>query len=191
MSQTVFNAILNRRSVSPKKLASPGPTAEQVQCLIEAACAAPDHGRLRPTHFVYIPDDKRERLADVFEAAALEANPDADEKTLSRARTRSYNAPCLLAMIVSLDKERDDVPVHEQWLSAGASMQNVLLLAVELGYSAIIVSGIRVRSRSMRDAFYLEDNQVLAGFIAVGSASEADRSQAAHREHRQAIECWS
>ena len=58
----------------PKHLETPGPKPDQIREMVRAACAGPDHGRLAPTRFVYVPDDQRNVLADTFVAAAVEAN---------------------------------------------------------------------------------------------------------------------
>ena len=109
--------------------------------MVGAACAAPDHGHLGPAEFVYIPDDMRPALADVFEAAAIEADPDISPELRTVARERSFNGPCLLALLVRIDADNGIVPESEQWLSAGAALQNVLLAIEELGYHAKVVGG--------------------------------------------------
>ena len=68
--------ITSRHSVSPKRLAVPGPDARQLQALVEAAGCAPDHELLRPWRLLRIGDAQRDALADVFEAALLERLPD-------------------------------------------------------------------------------------------------------------------
>ena len=64
--------IVARRSVSPRRLTESGPNPEQVRAMIEAACAVPDHRRLRPWRIALIRNDERTKLADLLEAAARE-----------------------------------------------------------------------------------------------------------------------
>lgn len=139
--------------------------------MVRAACAAPDHGRLSPTRFVYIPDDARRKLADEFVAAALEADPQMSPPQLQATRERALNAPCLIAIVVQIHPDNSQVPPYEQWIAAGAALQNMLLASESLGYRAKIVSGQRVHSRSMRSAFALNGFEHLVGFVALGTPS--------------------
>lgn len=168
----VIDRICGRRSVSPKYLHGPAPSAEEIREMVRAACAAPDHGRLSPVRFTYIPDDRRPALADVFVAAALEANPDMANDQLQAARERALHAPCLLAIVAHIREDNPQVPPYEQWIAVGAALQNVLLSAESLGYRAKIVSGQRVHSHALRSAFALNDAEHLVGFIAMGSSSQ-------------------
>lgn len=186
----VIEAIHNRRSVSPKYLQAPGPSPEEIQAMIGAACAAPDHGHLGPAEFIYVPDDMREALADVFEAAAIEANPDISPELRAVARDRSFNGPCLLALVVKIDDSHDIVPVSEQWLSAGAAMQNVLLAIEEFGYRAKVVGGARVLSTAMRAAFRLQDHEHLSCFIVIGSTTGKIKERP-RRSVEQALRVWA
>ncbi len=83
--------IFARRSVSPRRLIEPGPSPEQVRTMIEAACAAPDHRRLRPWRFILIRNDARTRLADLFEAAARETHGTLSDDQSERAREKAFN----------------------------------------------------------------------------------------------------
>ncbi|QKV17694.1 nitroreductase family protein [Oricola thermophila] len=165
----MVDRICARRSVSPKRLGPPGPSAEDLREIARAAAAAPDHGRLGPTRLVHVPDERREALAEAFAAAALEEDPQCDAARLEDARQRARNAPCLLAVIATITDDNPRVPPHEQWISVGASLQNVLLAAEALGYRAMAVSGRRVESRALRAAFGLGEGEHLATFVAVGS----------------------
>jgi len=185
----VVAAIHNRHSVSPKYLQAPGPTPEEITQLVATACAAPDHGQLGPAEFIYVPDDMRAALADVFVAAAIEADPAIDEARQAQARERSLNGPCLLGLLVRLDRTNPTVPETEQWLSAGAAMQNMLLAAEAAGYRAKVVSGARVSSRAMRAAFRLESHEHLSCFIVIGT-SEGHIKSRLRRLPEQALRVW-
>ena len=47
---------------SALKLASPGPSQDDLDVMFQSALRAPDHGRLRPWRFVVVPEDKRELI---------------------------------------------------------------------------------------------------------------------------------
>lgn len=165
----MIERICARRSVSPKHLEAPGPDPEQIRELVRAACAGIDHGRLAPARFVYVPDDQRDALADIFVAAALEADGNAPGDYLESTRERALNGPCLIAVIAHIVEDNAQVPPHEQWVAVGAALQNLLLAAESFGYRGKTVSGARVRSQALRSAFALRDDEILLAFVALGT----------------------
>jgi len=130
---TVFEAILSRHSVSPKRLANPGPSPSQIMQLMAAAAAAPDHGKLQPWRFIEFPQNNRTALADVFEAALRERLPNATSDALLRAREKAGRAPVLLGLVLRLNHKSDVPHVDDQLASGGAALQNVLLGVNEMG----------------------------------------------------------
>ena len=64
------------------------------------------------------------------------------------------------------------VPLHEQWLSAGAALGQLLLAAHTLGYGAIMLSGERCQDEPLRAALGLVSHETLAGFISIGSIAK-------------------
>ena len=182
----IFSAITSRHSVSPKRLAEPGPSNEQIAQMIEAAACAPDHGLLRPWRFVSFPAGPRIELADLFEKALLERKPDADDEDRRRARDKAGRAPGLLGIIVRLDgaeakandpfKER--VVADDQYASAGAALQNILLMAHAMGFAARATSGRAVRTNAFRSALGLAENEQFLCFVAIGTPSGPGKAHA-------------
>jgi nitroreductase len=161
-----------RRSMPPRHLMTPGPTAEEIRMLVRAASRAPDHMGLRPFRFVLIRPDDREALADVFVAAERELDPAITDEGIERARSRAHHAPVLLA-VISRVQESDAVPVIEQRASAGAALGYVLLAADLLGYGAMAVSGHKVTTQAIRRAFKLANNEVLLCFVSIGTPGKS------------------
>lgn len=171
----VIEAILTRHSVSPKRLARPGPTLEQLEILMAAAASAPDHGKLRPWRFIEFPESSRAALADVFETALRERLPNADADALSRAREKAGRAPLLLGLVLRLNRTADVPHVDDQLASGGAALQNVLLAAHAMGFGARALSGQAVRTQAFRNALKLDDNETFLCFITIGTPTSAPR----------------
>jgi len=168
----LLTEISARRSVSPRRLIEPGPNPEHVTLMIEAACAAPDHRRLRPWRFILIRNDERTKLADLFEAAAREAHGSLSDDQIERAREKATNGACLIAVVGVIRDDVPDVPPHEQWVSVGAAMQNILLTATSLGFGSMIASGNKIATRALQDGLGLGALDQLLGFVAVGTVSK-------------------
>ena len=185
----ILATIHARRSVSPRRLAGRALSDEELTLLAEAAAAAPDHGRLGPLHLVAVVPEDRAALAEVFAAAALEADPAATDEDLDRSRGRSLAAPTLIAVVANIDDGHPLVPVSEQWISVGAGLQNVLLALAALGCRGKVVSGRRVGSMALRSAFGLRGGANLVGFITIGTF-EGDPKPARRRTANSVLSFW-
>jgi len=185
----ILKALLDRSSVGPRHLTGPAPGRDELLRVAAAAAAAPDHASLGPMRLIHIADATRGKLADVFAAAAFEADPDADAEAIARTRERALAGPGLLAVVVDL-KKHPNVPAEEQWVCAGAALQNTLLALEDLGYRAKMLSGARVRSKALRSAFDLDENAHLLGFIAVGR-HQGDGKRSTRRDPEQMLSEWT
>ena len=152
-NHAVIDAILRRRSVSPRRLVAPGPNTRSVELMVEAALAAPDHARLHPWRFVTIDLRGRDALAAVFGDAARELDPGKTDDAIQRELQKAYNAPTLIAIIARINELHPVVPAREQWMPVGAALQNILLAAEDLGFRAMIVSGSKVSTNALKAAF--------------------------------------
>ena len=167
-----LQALLARRSVSPKRLGAPGPTPDQLGWIVHAGLRAPDHGGLVPWRVIDFAPADRAALADLFAAEKLRRDPLASADDLQRARAHATHAPALLAFVVCL-RTGVTVPVHEQWLAAGAALGNMLGAIHALGLGGIVLSGDRCSDATLRRELGLLDAEQLAGFISVGSVLKA------------------
>ena len=160
--------ICSRQSTSPKLLAPPGPDEVELETMIRAAVSAPDHGRLRPWRFIRIADAGRDALGELFADAKRRKDPDCSVADLERERDRAARAPGLVAVVACIDCNCD-IPEHEQFISVGAAVQNLLLVAHAFGYGARLVSGIKTRDRLLCAALGLNAAEELVGFICIGT----------------------
>lgn len=167
----VLAAMRSRRSVSPKRLCAPGPSAGQIEAIVGAALRAPDHGRLLPWRLIDFSPAQRPRLARLFEEEKLRRDPLASCDDLARAREHATHAPVVLGFVVR-PQRHGVVPAHEQWLCAGAALGHLLLAAHGLGFGAIVLSGNRCADAPLRRAVGVEETETLAGFVSIGSIAQ-------------------
>lgn len=165
----VRNVINQRQNVGPKRLGAPGPNAAQLEQLILAAAAAPDHGRLTPWRFVLIPENKRGLLAEAFAAALIERDPRADEIQIAQAREKAFRGPLLLLAVVRLGSSGPLVPAQERLVALGCAIQNLLLTAEAMGYGSGLVSGQAMSSAALRKLFRLSSDEEPVCFVSVGT----------------------
>ncbi len=168
----LLDGLLRRRSVSPKRLAGPGPSPHQLELMIQAALSAPDHGALRPWRILEFRDEQRAPLAALFEDEKRRRDPLASATDLRRAREHATRPPVLLAFVVS-PRQRAGIPRREQWLAAGAALGNLLNAAHQLGFGAIVLSGERCHDNTLTQALGLTADEALAGFLSLGRITQA------------------
>lgn len=167
----------SRRSIGPKRLVAPGPTSDQLAEIIAAGLTAPDHGLLRPWRFIRIPDAKRPVLAELFAEEKRLAHPDATETEIETERARAFNAPVVIAVMSVLTENLPKVPIHEQYISLGAAVQNILLAAHALGFGAIMTSGRKIEAALLQDAFRRTSSERLVGFLSIGTPTRPPKAR--------------
>ena len=158
-----------RRSGKPRDLIAPGPDDAQLRQILEVALRTPDHGKLAPWRFVIVPQDKREKLAALLEAAYRAEKPEAGRLEIEAMHQFAHQAPTL---VVALSKPvaGSKIPVWEQELSAGAAIMNRLHATHALGFAGGWLTGWPSFNDDVRDAFGSADER-LAGFVFIGTPS--------------------
>ena len=181
---------LTRRSLGPKHLEDPGPSARELECLLRAAFTGPDHARLRPCRLKPLDRAQRERLALAFQNYRRAADGDLSPEDASVERQRALRGPCLVAVTARIQEDHCLVPVHEQWIAVGAVIGNLLAAANALGYVGKMLSGDRVRAACVR-SLLCDAGEILVGFVYLGSARvdtwERAASSAQTRHRQQAL----
>ncbi len=173
MTPTVLDFLLTRRSSKPALLSAPGPEGEELRQILTAAARVPDHKKLTPWRFIVFSGDARaafgERLAEV--CAREEAEKPSDVR-LETERQRFLRAPVVVAVIAS-PRMPLPVPEIEQTLSAGAACFNLCLAANALGYGTSWITEWYAFSPGIREVLGLAPAEKVAGFVYIGTASEA------------------
>ncbi|WP_439517521.1 nitroreductase family protein [Hydrogenophaga sp.] len=163
--------IYARQTVLPKRLLAPGPDACQLQALLGAAAAAPDHGQLLPWRFVIVPRAERASLGEVFAQALRERDVSATPTQLDHAREKAHRSPLLLLLVVDGDRGDPAVELSERILSAGCALQNMLLMATAMGYGSALTSGKALGSQVLRHRFGLSAGEQALCFMSVGTVA--------------------
>lgn len=155
-------------------MGGPAPPRGILDLIVDAGLRAPNHGRLVPWRVIEIAAEAKPALADLFEAEKLRRDPLATPEDLERAREHAVNTPVSMAFIAS-PKAGTVVPLHEQWLAAGAALSNMLAVAHFLGLGASILSGDRCQDDMVRGALGVQPHETLAGFISIGQIVKAPK----------------
>lgn len=176
LANSVSALMQARKTILPKRLVAPAPSAEQLQQILGAAASAPDHRQVRPWRFVRVPPDVRAALAKVFADALLERDSNATLEQLARAQEKAHRSPCLMLVIVNADCGDPSIDLHERIVSAGCAVQNMLLIATALGYGSALTSGKALKSKGLCTLFGLGPSDYALCFISMGTAQSRKQS---------------
>lgn len=161
-----------RRSVKPREMSGPGPSAEELVTILTIGARVPDHGKMAPWRFILFEGDARARAGNVIANVFARKNPAAPAAEIEVEKRRLMDAPLVIA-VVSFTRPHPKVPAWEQELSAGASAMNIVTAATALGYGANWLSGWFAYDRDVLDGLGLKQDEKLAGFIHIGTPSKA------------------
>ncbi len=153
-----------RRSAPAQGLAAPGPSAAELDAILEIGLRSPDHGKLFPWRLALIGPETRARWAAELEALA------ATDK--DRAVLRKLAAPPVTVMVVSTPVDSPKVPRWEQELSAGAVCMNLEHAANAHGYAASWITDWYAYDPRARALMGVAEGETLAGFVHMGTAVE-------------------
>jgi nitroreductase len=82
------------------------------------------------------------------------------------------------------------VSIQEQLVSIGAAIQNILLLAHQKGYGAIILSGERSSDPNVAEALGIPTTDKLIGFISIGTIKKPPREKT-HPNGSDHLHSWA
>jgi nitroreductase len=161
-----LDLMLSRESAL--KLESPGPTAGELDQIFESAVRAPDHGRLRPWHFVVINEGQRAAFGEVMADAMRRRNPSVSDTEMQRERDKAFRAPVIVVVAAKVRKG-NKIPEIEQIASASAAAQTIMLAAPALGYGAVWKTGAPAYDPTVKTALGLEADNDIIGFLYIGT----------------------
>ena len=171
--QEVLDAALtlihSRQHTSPKRLGDPGPDCEQIETILNAAGAAPDHGLLTPWRLMVIAPERRLLLSETFAEALVERDGEATEIQKREARAKASRGPFLVMVVARLDPELGPTHPQERTISAGCAIQNMLLTAHPMRFGAGLSSGRALYSQRMKALFELGAHEKPLCFMTVGT----------------------
>ena len=163
----LFAALQTRSSAA--RLTPPGPTAEHLNVLLEAAALAPDHGRLKPWRFIVLNDATR----DAFATAAAEAKrvrlPAMTAEQVAAEREKMSRSPTIVVVGCAVNREQTKIPEIEQIVAVGAAAQNLFLAAHDLGYGVMWKTGAAAYDPAVKAVVGLRPDDHIVAIMHLGA----------------------
>ena len=168
-----LDAIFSRRGVG--RLVEPAPSDADLNTILRAAAAAPDHGDLRPWRFFVLRGEGMASFGEVLAAAYVRRCADAGVAPMpakeAKERTKLARAP--MVVIVSVVRQDDAKIPWDDIVGAGyAAAENALIAATALGYGSMWRTGDPAWDADVKTALGLAPDDAIAGFLYLGSAPE-------------------
>ena len=86
-----------RRSVKPREMSGPGPTASELDTILTIGARVPDHGKLTPWRFIVFEGDARARAGDVIARVFAKKKPGCPTADVEIEKRGLMDAPLVIA----------------------------------------------------------------------------------------------
>jgi nitroreductase len=172
----IIDFLRTRRSVKPRDMSGPAPSAEEIDTILTIGARVPDHGKVVPWRFIVFDGDARARAGDVIARVYARKNPSAPQEEIEIEKRQLMEAPLVIGVVSSI-KPHPKAPSWEQVLSAGASAMNIVTAATALGYGANWLTGWFAYDRDILDGLGLKPDERFAGFIHIGTPTKPNKDR--------------
>lgn len=166
----VFDAITQRRSIKPEKLAPRPVERALIEKVLEAANWAPSHGLTEPWRFVVFQGEERRALVDAIMTTMVgpgEPPIPADDPRRTSMEDKMLKVPVTIAIVMSPSTNPKIVP-DEELASTAIAVQNLHLAATALGLGGYWTSGKKATHASMQEFLGLTAPARCLGFFYLG-----------------------
>ncbi len=165
--------LATRRSVKAELLREPGPDEATLHAMLDVAMRVPDHGKLGPWRFLILRGEARAAAGEVLARCFRAREPEADDAAVAFERGRFERAPVVVVVVSSPNARAVKIPMWEQQLSSGAACQNLLNASLFAGFGAQWLTEWYAYDDDVARGLGLTADERVAGFVYIGSASDA------------------
>lgn len=166
----LLDLVLSRRSAAA--LVEPGPTRAELERVLLAAGAVPDHGLLRPFRFVIAEGEGRARFGDALAKTAAEHRPGMPATGLEKVRAKAFRSPTIVVLIAS--PKPGKIETWEQNATAACAGYAIVLAAHALGIGAVWKSVPFTKGKALTETLGLADGEEMLGWIHLGRAAREE-----------------
>lgn len=178
MSVEAMTLLASRRSVLSRHLTEPGPSAEELERILEIGLRVPDHCKLEPWRIQIVNDESLLMLRSIIGHVYAADNPDADADAVAEMGLKHARGPLMLVVSCHPKQDKfDKAPLVEQQLSCGAVCMNLLTAATASGYGAQWLTGWPAYHPRISEALGIAQPSHVVGFIHIGSVETAPKER--------------
>jgi nitroreductase len=184
---SIIDAIRGRRSI--KRFTERPVTREEIERLLSAAVLAPNHKLTQPWRFYVLGPEARHAYGLALGVRKARKIEDV-EKAEATKRTVAAEHRALPAMIAVAVADTDDPELREEnYAAAMMAIQNLSLLAVEMGLGTHLKTGAIMGDPAARAAAGVRDNERIIAVVNVGEPADVPPPKT--RESAAAFTTWT
>ena len=182
----IADAVSHRRSI--KRFTNRHVTREEIETLLSAAVAAPNHRLSQPWRFYVLGPESRHAYGVVLGGRKAKKIDDPDAARAMR-ETVAVEHRALPAMVVVAMVTSDNPEIREEdYAAVMMAIQNLCLAALELGLGTHVKTGAVMNDPDARAAAGVKDNERIVAVVNLGEP--ADVPPAKPREPASAFTTW-
>lgn len=166
----VRDAIKARRSI--KRFDARPVTREEIEALLEAATLAPNHRLTQPWRFYVLGPEARHAYGLALGERKARKLEDAERGRAVRDSVAREHRDLPLMIAVAVVNTEDPEVREEDYAAAMMAIQNMALVAVELGLGTHIKTGGVMADPAARAAAGVADNERMVAIVNVGAPLE-------------------
>lgn len=166
---SVIDLITRRRSIG--KMTGERPTRAQIEAILEAATHAPNHHNTQPWKLFVLAGNARAELGEIMAESLLsrleEVESEKGRARLEKERGKPLRAPVVLVAAAEHPSQEKVLEI-ENIEAVAASVQNMLLVAEELGLAAMWRTGDAAYDPRVKRWLGLAPQDHIIAFIYLG-----------------------
>lgn len=183
----ISDIIANRRSI--KRFTDRVITRDEVERLLSSATLAPNHKLTQPWRFYVLGPEARYGYGLALGARKAKKIEDAAKATQMRQTVAEEHRSLPVMLVVAVANNDDAELREEDYAAAMMAIQNLSLVAVEMGLGTHIKTGAVMADAASRAAVGVKDNERIIAIVNIGEPADVPPPKA--REAAAAFTTWT
>ncbi|GCF06663.1 nitroreductase family protein [Dictyobacter arantiisoli] len=166
---SISEIIKQRRSIG--KMTDQVPTRAQIELILEAATHAPNHHKAEPWKFFVLAGEARRELGSVMAQTLIARQKlkgqEVPQAVIEKEQQKPMRSPIIIAVAAEHPTQNNVLQI-ENIEATAAAVQNMLLVAAELGLAAIWRTGDAAFDPAVKQWFGLVPEDEIVAFFYLG-----------------------
>src|SRR5215207_700988 len=171
----VSNAISTRRSI--KRFTTRPVTREEIETLLAAAVAAPNHKLTQPWRFYVLGPEARHAFGSALGRRKAKKAPDENAAREIEAKTAAEHQRVPAIIAVAVAQAEDAETREEDYAATFMAVQNIALAAHQMGLGAHVKTGAVMQDPAAREAMGLKEGERVIATVHIGTPAEVPPSR--------------
>ena len=166
----VADAISRRRSIKP--ITSRSVTREEIETMLAAAVAAPNHRLTQPWRFYVLGPEARQAYGLVLGGRKAKKIEDPEAARAMRETVAAEHRALPAMLVVAVTNNENPEIREEDYAAVMMAIQNLSLAAVALGLGTHVKTGAVMSDPGARAAAGVKDNERIVAVVNIGEPAE-------------------